>query len=338
MKSYRVAIVGALGAVGQQMVKILERSSLVVSSLKPLDIAQKEGKQVSFRNKIWTVETSGKGKFLDIDIALFSAGADASAVLAPIAVSEGAVVIDNSSQWRMTEGIPLVIPEVNPEALRAHKKLIANPNCSTIQMLVALKPLHDAFKIKRVVVSTYQAVSGSGAAAIRELREQSQAVLDGEEAVAKVYPHQIAFNALPQIDVFLDNGYTKEEMKMVHETHKMLDPNILVSPTAVRIPVFRGHSESINLEFEKPFEIEQVFEIFKKAPGIQVVDDLEKLAYPMAVDAEDRYEVFVGRLRRDSSIPNGLNMWVVSDNLLKGAALNAVQIAEKMVEMNLITR
>jgi len=231
-----------------------------------------------------------------------------------------------------------VIPEVNPEALRSHKGLIANPNCSTIQMLVALKPLHDAFTIKRVVVSTYQAVSGSGAAAIRELREQTQAVLDGRQAVAQVYPHPIAFNALPQIDVFLENGYTKEEMKMVNETHKMLDPNILVSPTAVRIPVFRGHSESINLEFEKPFELEKVFELYKHAPGVQLVDDPGHLAYPLALDAEDRYEVFVGRLRRDPSIENGLNMWVVSDNLLKGAALNTVQIAEKLVEMDLIGR
>ncbi|HPE94293.1 MAG TPA: aspartate-semialdehyde dehydrogenase [Sphaerochaeta sp.] len=338
MKSYRVAIVGALGAVGQQMAKILERSSLAVSSLKPMDIEENAGKQVTFRNKMWTVETADKSKFTDVDIALFSAGAEASEILAPIAVSEGAVVIDNSSQWRMAEGVPLVIPEVNPEALRAHKGLIANPNCSTIQMLVALKPLHDAFTIKRVVVSTYQAVSGSGTAAIRELREQSQSVLDGKQAVANVYPHQIAFNALPHIDVFLENGYTKEEMKMVNETHKMLDPNILVSPTAVRIPVFRGHSESINLEFEKPFEMEQVFEIYKKAPGIQLVDDPARLAYPLAIDAEDCYEVFVGRLRRDPSVENGLNMWVVSDNLLKGAALNTVQIAEKLVEMDLVGR
>lgn len=338
MKSYRVAIVGALGAVGQQMMKTLERSSLAVSSLKPLDIEQNAGKQVSFRNKMWTVETSGKGKFLDVDIALFSAGAEASEILAPIAVSEGAIVIDNSSQWRMTDTVPLVIPEVNPQALRSHKGLIANPNCSTIQMLVALKPLHDAFTIKRVVVSTYQAVSGSGAAAIRELREQSQSILDGKQPVANVYPHPIAFNAIPQIDVFLDNGYTKEEMKMVNETHKMLDPNILVSPTAVRIPVFRGHSESINLEFEKPFEIEQIVEIYKKAPGILLVDDPAQLAYPMAINSEDRYEVFVGRLRRDPSVQNGLNMWVVSDNLLKGAALNTVQIAEKLVEMDLISR
>ena len=336
MKSLRVAVVGALGAVGQQMISILETSALDISMLKPLDIAENVGKAITFRDKTWTVEESGEGKFSDIDIALFSAGADASKVLAPLAVSEGAIVIDNSSQWRMTEGIPLVVPEVNPQALQDHKGIIANPNCSTIQMLVALKPLHDAFDIKRVVVSTYQAVSGSGAKAIEELRNQTKACLAGEICESQVYPHQIAFNVLPQIDVFLDGGYTKEEMKMVHETHKILDPRIAVCPTAVRVPVYRSHSESINLQFTKSYELKDVFALLSKAPGVEVIDDPANLKYPLAIEAEGKNAVYVGRIRRDDSLENGLNLWVVSDNLRKGAALNAVQIAEKMVEMGLV--
>ncbi|MFA6785346.1 MAG: aspartate-semialdehyde dehydrogenase [Sphaerochaeta sp.] len=336
MKALHVAVVGALGAVGQQMISILEASALDISLLKPLDIAENAGKTILFRDKTWTVEESGKGKFTDIDFAIFSAGADASKILAPIAVSEGAIVIDNSSQWRMTEGIPLVVPEVNPQALKDHKGIIANPNCSTIQMLVALKPLHDAYDIKRVVVSTYQAVSGSGAKAIEELKDQSKAYLAKESCECNVYPHQIAFNAIPQIDVFLEGGYTKEEMKMVHETHKILDPRIEVSPTAVRIPVFRSHSESINLEFNKSYELDDVFALLSKAPGVEVIDDPAHLKYPLAIEAEGKNSVYVGRIRRDNSIENGLNLWVVSDNLRKGAALNAVQIAEKMVEMGLV--
>lgn len=335
-KSVRVAIVGALGAVGKEMIKVLEQSTLHVSSLKPLDVAANVGQKVRFHGESWTVEESGKGRFTDVDIALFSAGASASEVLAPIAVSEGAVVVDNSSQWRMTEGVPLVIPEVNPEALRTHKGLIANPNCSTIQMLVVLKPLHDRYTIRRVVVSTYQAVSGSGKPAIEELKTQTRAVLGGRKPESAVYPHPIAFNALPQIDVFLENGYTKEEMKMVNETHKMLDPAITVSPTAVRVPVFRGHSESINIEFAGPYDVGEVVSLLSGAPGIEVVDDPSRLVYPMALDAEGKDSVYVGRIRRDVSLEHGLNLWVVSDNLRKGAALNAVQIAEKLVEMDLL--
>lgn len=333
-----VAVVGALGAVGQEMIKVLEHSSLDVGTFKPLDVVSNVGKTVVFRGKTWTVEESGAGKFTDVDIALFSAGASASEVLAPIAVAEGAIVVDNSSQWRMTEGVPLVIPEVNPQALKTHKGLIANPNCSTIQMLVALKPLHDRFKIRRVVVSTYQAVSGSGTPAIEELKNQSAAFAAGKDLEVAVYPHQIAFNALPHIDVFEENRYTKEEMKMVHETHKMLDPAIAVSPTAVRIPVFRGHSESLNIEFVNPYTLDEVFEILSKAPGIEVVDDPQNARYPLAIEAEGKDPVYVGRIRRDVSLEHGLNLWVVSDNLRKGAALNAVQIAEKLVEMDLLSR
>jgi aspartate-semialdehyde dehydrogenase len=232
--------------------------------------------------------------------------------------------------------VPLVVPEVNPAALDGHKGIIANPNCSTIQMLVALKPLHDAFKIKRIVVSTYQAISGTGGAAIRELGEQAKSWVSGAPIVAKVYPRQILFNALPQIDVFLDNGYTKEEMKMVYETKKILDPAIEVCPTAVRIPVFRGHSESINIETERPMDADRARELLRKAPGVRVVDDPSKLAYPTALDVDGKDEVYVGRIRKDPTVPNGLNLWVVSDNLRKGAALNAVQIAELMIARGLL--
>jgi aspartate-semialdehyde dehydrogenase len=335
-RSFRIAIVGALGAVGREMARVLEESSIEVESIKPLDVEANAGKAISFRGKRWIVESAGEGKFTDVDIALFSAGASASEKLAPIAVREGAIVIDNSSQWRMTPDVPLVVPEVNPEALDSHEGLIANPNCSTIQMLVALKPLHDRFSIRRVVVSTYQAVSGSGAPAIEELSSQSRAVLNGRKPTASVYPHPIAVNALPQIDIFLDNGYTKEEMKMVHETHKILDPAIEVSPTAVRIPVFRGHSESINLEFIKDFTVEEVKKILREAPGIVVVDDPDLSGYPMAIDAEGRNPVYVGRIRRDITIEKGLNLWVVADNLRKGAALNAVQIAETLIARDLV--
>jgi len=321
VKPLRIAIVGALGAVGQEMIKVLESSKLEVSVLKPLDIAVNTGKTIQFRG-----------------IALFSAGASASEILAPVAVAEGAVVIDNSSQWRMDPKVPLVIPEVNPEALKDHRGLIANPNCSTIQMLVALKPLHTRYSIKRIVVSTYQAVSGSGAPAIAELRSQTKDMLDGIVPKAQVYPYAIGFNVLPHIDVFLENGYTKEEMKMVNETHKMLDPSIMVSPTAVRVPVFRGHSESINVEFEKSYELDDVRELLMNSPGVEVVDDISIPTYPLAIESEGRDAVFVGRIRRDETVENGLNLWVVSDNLRKGAALNAVQIAEKLVEMDLLKR
>lgn len=336
MKNYRVAVVGAMGAVGTEMIKTLEQRGYPVSELVPLDIPVNEGKTVTFRGKDVKVRVAKEGAFVGVDVALFSAGADASLVLAPIAAGEGAIVIDNSSAWRMDPAIPLVVPEVNPAALDSHKGIIANPNCSTIQMLVALKPIHDAFTIKRVVVSTYQAISGSGAGAIAELGAQARAWVAGKPLEARVYPRQILFNALPHIDVFLENGYTKEEMKMVHETHKIMDPNVQVCPTAVRVPVFRGHSESINIQTEKPFTVDQVRELLRKAPGITVMDDPVTLSYPTPLDVDGKDDVYVGRLRADPTVPNGLNLWVVSDNLRKGAALNAVQIAETLVARKLL--
>lgn len=337
MKSYRVAVVGAMGAVGQEMIKMLEHSTLNISHLKLLDIDQNVGKSLTFGNKTLSVEESKAGQFRDVDLALFAAGAKASEMLAPIAVSEGAVVIDNSSFYRMHQDVPLVVPEVNPEALRNHRGLIANPNCSTTQMVVALKPLHDRYRIKRVVVSTYQAVSGSGMAGIRELQEQQEALSAGEEVKVQTYPHQIANNALPQIDLFLENGYTKEEMKMVDETRKILSAEIAVSPTAVRIPVFRGHSEALNVELATSFELEELKALYEKSEGIVLLDDPATSTYPLATSAAGRKEVFVGRIRRDLTLEHGVNLWVVADNLLKGAALNAVQIAEKMAELDVIT-
>jgi len=336
MKQYRVAVVGAMGAVGSEMIKTLEVRNFPIAELVPLDIPQNDGKTVTFRGKPVVVRTAMEGAFKGVDVALFSAGGDASLVLAPIAAREGAIVIDNSAAWRMDPGVPLVIPEVNPAALDAHKGIIANPNCSTIQMLVAMKPIHDAYTIKRVVVSTYQAISGTGAAAIAELGAQARAWVAGTPVEHSVYPVQILFNALPHIDVFQPNGYTKEEMKMVNETHKILDPAISVSPTAVRIPVFRGHSESINIETVKPFKIADVRALLEKAPGIVVMDDPATLTYPTPLDADGKDGVYVGRLREDPTVPNGLNMWVVSDNLRKGAALNAVQIAETLVTRKLL--
>ena len=336
MNQLNVAVVGALGAVGQQMIKTLEKSTLPINNFIPMDIPENAGKDCKFRDKEYKVVTAEEEAFKSVDIALFSAGAGASEILAPLAVKQGTVVVDNSSQWRMDPEIPLVVPEVNPEALRTHKGIIANPNCSTIQMLVACKPLHDHFRIKRIVVSTYQAVSGSGQKAIDELKDQAKAFFNDKKEEVNVYPHPIAFNVLPHIDVFLENGYTKEEMKMVHETHKILDSSIMVSPTAVRVPVFRSHSESVNLEFENDFSIEDAKKYLSEAKGIILCDSPEDNVYPLAREAEGNGEVYVGRIRRDETVKSGLNMWVVADNLLKGAALNAVQIAETMYKMDLI--
>lgn len=331
MKHYRVAVVGALGAVGREMMKTLEQRKFPVSEFLPLDVEAAAGTKIVFNGKEAVVRAAKKGAFVGVDFALFSAGSEASLELAPIAAAEGAVVIDNSAAWRMDPAVPLVVPEVNPEALDGHKGIIANPNCSTIQMLVAAKPIHDAYKIKRIVVATYQAVSGTGAPGIAELDAQARSYAKGEKIEASVYPRQILFNALPHIDVFLENGYTKEEMKMVNETKKILDPAIEVSPTAVRVGVFRGHSEAINIETEKPFAIAAVRALLEKAPGVKVMDDPSRLVYPTALDAEGEDATFVGRLRADPTVPHGLSMWVVSDNLRKGAALNAVQIAETLV-------
>lgn len=336
MKRFKTAVVGAMGAVGQEMIRTLEQRNFPVSELVPLDVPANEGKVVKYLGNDVRVRAAGKGAFVGVDVALFSAGAEASQALAPLAVSEGAIVIDNSSQWRMDPGVPLVVPEVNPEALDGHKGIIANPNCSTIQMLVALKPIHDAFRIRRIVVSTYQAISGTGASAIAELGAQARAWVEGRPVEAKVYPRQILFNALPHIDVFLDNDYTKEEMKMVHETHKIMDPSIAVCPTAVRVPVFRGHSESINVQTERPFAVEAVRALLGAAPGVTLMDEPKNKVYPTPLDVDGRDDVYVGRLRADPTVPNGLCLWVVADNLRKGAALNAVQIAETLVQRKLL--
>lgn len=338
MKKYKVAVLG-LGAVGREMIKTLEKSSLPVSEVVPL-VRRNEGEKISFRGETFSSKLVKKGSFQGIDIALFSAGEEASRDLAPQAIEEGAVVIDNSKAFRMEPNVPLVVPEVNPSAAAKHSGLIANPNCSTIQMVVALKPLHDKYKIKRVVVSTYQSVSGTGYQAIDELHDQVAAYLQKKEIPRSVYPHQIAFNVLPHIDKFLENGYTKEEMKMHNETRKILgDPDIQVSATTVRVPVVRCHSEAVNIETAKPLpDVSEIRSILAGARGIIVIDDPENNGYPLALDCAEKYEVFVGRIRKDYSIANGLNLWVVSDNLLKGAALNAVQIAELLAANNWVKK
>ncbi len=330
-KDYCVAVAGATGAVGNEMIKTLEQRNFPVGELRLLASTRSEGKKLPFRGKEITVRTLTTDSFDGVDIALFSAGASRSLEFAPAAAAAGAVVIDNSSAFRMEPDIPLVVPEVNPHAVADFKKrrIIANPNCSTIQMVVVLKPLHDEARIKRVVVSTYQAVSGTGQKAIDELDSQSRAVLAGNPVEKKVYPHTIAFNCLPHIDSFLDNGYTKEEIKMVNETMKIMeDDTITVTATTVRVPVFYSHSESVNIETVKKLTPDRAREILRKAPGVVVADDPSHNIYPLAIDAAGKDDTFVGRIREDFSIKNGLNMWIVSDNIRKGAALNAVQIAE----------
>ncbi len=338
MKGYRVAVVGATGAVGREMVKTLEQRNFPVSEIKLLASSRSAGKKMKFRGEEVTVEELKPESFEGIDIALFSAGGERSKQFAPEAVKRGAVVIDNSSAFRMEPDVPLVVPEVNPEDVEWHKGIIANPNCSTIQMVVVLKPLHDVARIRRVVVATYQAVSGAGAAAIEELKEQTRAVLEGRPVPPpKKIPKQIAFNCVPHIDKFFDGGYTREELKMVNETKKIMhDDSIKVSPTCVRVPVFIGHSEAVNLEFERPISVEEARKALEEAPGVEVVDDFENLVYPTPIDVAGKDEVLVGRIRRDDTIENGLNLWIVGDNLRKGAALNAVQIAELLVEKGLV--
>ena len=335
MKEYNVAVVGATGAVGNEMVATLEQRKFPVKKLTLLASSRSVGKTLTYKGVDVSVEELKEDSFKDIQIGLFSAGGSISEKFAPIAAAAGCVVVDNTSAWRMDPDVPLVVPEVNEHAIKDYTKkgIIANPNCSTIQMVVALKPLHDAAKIKRVVVSTYQAVSGTGKKAIYELEQQVLAIYNNKPIEKKVYPHQIAFNCLPHIDVFLDNGYTKEEMKMINETQKIMEDNsIAVTATTVRVPVFYGHSESVNVEFEKDLTPDEARKLLKKAPGIKVIDDPAKKLYPLAIDAAGRDETFVGRIRRDESIAHGLNMWVVSDNIRKGAALNAVQIAEVLIK------
>jgi len=335
MKEFNVAVAGATGAVGNEMVATLEQRKFPVKNLKLLASSRSVGNTISFKGMDLKVEELNEESFKGVDIGLFSPGGSVSLKFAPIAAASGCVVIDNTSAFRMEPDIPLVVPEVNKHAIKDYKNrgIIANPNCSTIQMVVILKHLHDAARIKRVVVSTYQAVSGTGKKAIYELEQQVLAIYGQNEIVKKVYPHQIAFNCLPHIDSFIENGYTKEEMKMVNETKKIMeDQNIQVTATTVRVPVFYGHSESVNVEFEKDLTPEEAREILSKAPGVKVVDNPSKNLYPLAINAAGKDDIFVGRIRRDESVAHGLNMWIVADNIRKGAALNAVQIAEVLAK------
>lgn len=328
MKKYNVAVVGATGMVGRTFLKVLEESNLPVENYYLFASARSAGTKITFMGKEHTIEELNENSFdRDIDIVLMSAGGSISEKFAPIAASKGCVVIDNSSAWRMDPEVPLVVPEVNPEDIKWNKGIIANPNCSTIQAMVALKPLHDKYKIKRVVYSTYQAVSGAGLAGYQDLEEG----LKG--AAPKKFPHQIAGNCIPHIDVFLPNGYTKEEMKMVNETRKILgDDSMRITATTVRVPVFNGHSESINVEFFNDFDLDELKDVLKNAPGVVIKDDPENNVYPLAIDATGTNETYIGRIRRDESVDSGINMWVVADNIRKGAAANAVQIAEKVIE------
>ena len=330
-KKFNVAVAGATGAVGNQMITCLEERNFPVRKIKLLASRRSVGRALDFKGNPVAVEELTEDSFKGVDIALFSAGGGTSKTFAPLAAKDGCVVIDNSSAWRMDPEVPLVVPEVNPHAIAQYKKkgIIANPNCSTIQMVVALHPLHQKYGIKRIVVSTYQSVSGTGQKAIDELDNQTRAIMNCKDYEKKVYPHTIAFNCLPHIDVFLENGYTKEEMKMVNETRKIMeDDTIGITATTVRVPVFYGHSESINVEMKKNVTADEVRFLLAKSPGVKVVDDPEKNVYPMAIDAAGQDLTLVGRIRNDESIPNGINMWVVADNIRKGAATNAVQIAE----------
>jgi len=319
------------------MRNILAERKFPVKELVALATAKSAGTRLDFLGEEVVVQELTEESFKGVDLALFSAGGGTSLKFAPIAREAGCVVVDNSSAWRMDPQVPLVVPEVNPDDVDWHDGIIANPNCSTIQMVVVLKPLHDEAQITRVVVSTYQAVSGTGAKAINELIHQTGQILAGEEPEIKVYPHQIAFNCLPHIDVFLEDGYTKEERKMVDETKKIMgDPTIAVSATCVRVPVRNGHSEAVNVEFARPLSVERARELLAKAPGVKLFDDPENKVYPMPILASGTDDTYVGRIRRDPTVENGLNLWIVADNLRKGAALNAVQIAELLVERDLV--
>lgn len=332
MRKYKVAVVGATGMVGRTFLKVLEEVKLPVEEYYLFSSARSAGMELDFMGKKYVVEELTEQSFdRGIDIALFSAGGSTSEKFAPIAASKGCIVVDNSSQWRMDPKVPLVVPEVNPEDIKWNNGIIANPNCSTIQAMVALKPLQDKYGIERVVYSTYQAVSGAGRGGYDDLKN---GITGG---APQKFPYPIFGNCIPHIDVFLDNGYTKEEMKMVNETRKILgDDTIRITATTVRVPVYYGHSESINVELRKPFELAELVETLKNAPGLVVQDDVKNNVYPMAIDAAGKNETFVGRIRRDESIENGVNLWVVADNIRKGAATNAVQIAQKLIEMDLI--
>jgi len=323
----KVAVVGATGLVGTKILEILEERNFPISTIIPVASEKSVGKSITFKGKEYKVVSVEDAINQAPDIALFSAGGATSLLWAPNFAAVGTVVIDNSSAWRMDPEKKLIVPEINANELTVNDKIIANPNCSTIQMVLALKPLHDAYKIKRIVVSTYQSVTGTGVKAVKQLMEE-RAGVDGEKA----YPHKIDLNVLPQVDTFLDSGYTKEEMKMVHETRKILSaPSIGITATTVRVPVMGGHSESVNVEFENDFTLEKVRELLTNMPGVILQDDPQKGIYPMPLNAHEKDAVFVGRLRRDESQPNTLNLWIVSDNLRKGAATNAIQIAEYII-------
>jgi aspartate-semialdehyde dehydrogenase len=334
-KKFNVALAGATGAVGNQMITCLEERDFPVNKIKLLASSRSKGRELIFRDRPFKVEEMTEDSFEGMDIALFSAGGGTSEHFAPHAAKAGCVVVDNSSAWRMDPEVPLVVPEVNPHAVAGYtrKGIIANPNCSTIQMVVALNPIHQKFKIKRVVVSTYQAVSGTGVKAMDELSDQTRAIMNFSDPDLKVYPHRIAFNCLPHIDVFQENGYTKEEMKMLNETRKIMDDDsIQVTATTVRVPVFYGHSESVNIETEAPISAEDVKSMLAEAPGVKLVDDPSQNVYPMPIDSAGQDLTYVGRIREDFTIPNGINMWIVADNIRKGAATNTVQIAEILAQ------
>ena len=343
MKKYNVAILGATGAVGQEFLNLIEERNFPFAELKLLASKRSAGKKIQFMGKEYTVEEATDASFEGVDIALFAGGA-ASKTFAPAAVKAGAVVIDNSSAFRMDPEVPLVVPEVNPEAIASHKGIIANPNCSTIIMVMALKPLYDVSKIKRIVVSTYQAVSGGGKEAMAELEEQVKAINEGREVVANILPgaslakhYQIAFNLIPQIDVFKENLYTKEEMKMIDETKKIMsDDSLRITATTVRVPVYRSHAESVNVEFEDEVSVEKAREVLADFPGVTLTDNPDEQVYPMPLETSGKDDVEVGRIRKDFSTENALNFWVCGDQIRKGAALNALQIAEYMIQNDMI--
>lgn len=343
MKKYNVAILGATGAVGQEFLNLIEERNFPFAELKMLASKRSAGKKIQFMDKEYTVEEATEDSFKGVDIALFAGGA-ASKTFAPAAVKAGAVVIDNSSAFRMDPEVPLVVPEVNPEAIANHKGIIANPNCSTIIMVMALKPLYNVSKIKRVVVSTYQAVSGGGKEAMAELEEQVKAINEGRPVVANILPgaslakhYQIAFNLIPQIDVFKDNLYTKEEMKMIDETKKIMsDDSMRITATTIRVPVYRSHAESVNVEFEDEISVEKAREVLAAFPGVTLTDNPDEQIYPMPLETSGKNDVEVGRIRKDYSIDNALNFWVCGDQIRKGAALNALQIAEYMIKNEMV--
>ncbi len=329
----KLAVVGATGLVGQEVLKVIDERSIEFDELYLIASAKSVGQKMKFKGKEYTIKSIEEGCTLAADVAIFSAGGGTSLEWAPKYADKGTIVIDNSSAWRMDPTKKLVVPEINGHVLKIDDRIIANPNCSTIQMVMALAPLHVKYKIKRIVVSTYQSVTGTGKDAVQQMMEERSGVTSG----IKVYPHRIDMNALPHIDSFLDNGYTKEEMKMVNETHKIIGDNTIgVTATTVRIPAIGGHSEAVNVEFYKDFDLKEVREILESAPGVIVQDDVKNNVYPMPINSHGKDEVFVGRLRRDESQPNTLNMWIVSDNLRKGAATNAVQIAEFLMEKSLV--